>query len=310
MIRKAFAILCLCACAGCYTQFAMIPRNEAGIEPPDSVAGGDSAQSRIQDTVRVSNNQVCYWTRDLTGQPELRCDDANYGRDWYRYNSYPWWNRTDPYFFGSYNTYGWDEQCPAYYYYDNSCGSCRYYDGYSGHSSSWWWNSPGHGSSGSSSSSSANQLRSRNGRNEGIPTATQRARGSAVPMSKYGTTSEPLTNGSGISEKTSSTTSPSVRARNSRTEGIPTSGEAQTTQDRQKAEASAVQDLNKQTESARPQQQASQPVAQPEPQTAPASQPSPSSSTTSQPPSTSGQDNSSGSSSDGGSRGGRNQRGW
>lgn len=70
------------------------------------------------------------------------CEDADYGRDWYRYNYYPWWNRSDPYFYGSYNSYGWDETCPAYYYYDYSCGACRYYSGYEGPRNSWWWNSP------------------------------------------------------------------------------------------------------------------------------------------------------------------------
>ena len=168
MIRKAVAILCLCACAGCYTQFAMIPRNDAGIAPPDSAAAGDNAQSRIQDTVRVSNNQVCYWERDLSGQPELRCYDSYYGRDWYRYNYYPWWSRSDPYYYGSYNSYGWDEQCPAYYYYDYSCGACRYYRDYQGTSHSWWWNSPGsYGSSPGSTSTS--------------PSRPRRTRSSAVP---------------------------------------------------------------------------------------------------------------------------------
>jgi hypothetical protein len=150
MIRKAVAILCLCVCAGCYTQFAMIDRNDAGIAPSDTSAAGDSAQSRIQDTVRVSNNQVCYWTRDMWGRPELRCDDSYYGRDWYRYNNYPWWSRSDPYYYGSYNSYGWDEQCPAFYYYDYSCGACRYYRDYQGSARSWWWDSPSAGSSGGS----------------------------------------------------------------------------------------------------------------------------------------------------------------
>jgi hypothetical protein len=137
MKRNTVAVLCVFLFAGCYTQFAYV--NRAALEgvPPDS------ASAYIRDSVPANPNQVCYWTRDMWGRPQLVCEDADYGRDWYRYNYYPWWNRSDPYFYGSYNSYGWDERCPAYYYYDNSCGACRYYSGYTGGDhGSWWWNSP------------------------------------------------------------------------------------------------------------------------------------------------------------------------
>ena len=142
MKRNAAAVLCVFLFAGCYTQFAYV--NRAALEgvPPDSALPADSASAYIRDSVPANPNQVCYWTRDMWGRPQLVCEDADYGRDWYRYNYYPWWNRSDPYFYGSYNSYGWDERCPAYYYYDYSCGACRYYSGYEGTGNSWWWNSP------------------------------------------------------------------------------------------------------------------------------------------------------------------------
>jgi hypothetical protein len=202
MIRKALAILCLCACAGCYTQFAMIPRNDAGVAPPDSAAAGDSTQSRIQDTVRVSNNQVCYWTRDLTGQPELRCYDSYYGRDWYRYNYYPWWSRSDPYYYGSYNSYGWDQQCPAYYYYDYSCGACRYYRDYQGSSHSWWWNGSRSGGGGSSSAQPASPRRDRSSSLSSSPESRKSVGSSVLNKNISGTS--PTAPQTGLSEKPAS----------------------------------------------------------------------------------------------------------
>ena len=110
------------------------------------------------------------------GNPELRCDDADYGRDWYYYNDYPWWNRSDPYFYGSYNYGGWDQRCPAYYYYDHSSGDCRYYTGYSGNQDSWWWNS-----SSVSGESAAQASHPRRSRSAGVPSRTGN---SAVPLNK------------------------------------------------------------------------------------------------------------------------------
>ncbi len=113
MKRNAAAVLCVFLFAGCYTQFAYV--NRAALEgvPPDSALPADSASAYIRDSVPANPNQVCYWTRDMWGRPQLVCEDADYGRDWYRYNYYPWWNRSDPYFYGSYNSYGWDETLPG-----------------------------------------------------------------------------------------------------------------------------------------------------------------------------------------------------
>lgn len=308
MKRNAVAVLCVFLFAGCYTQFAYV--NRAAIEgmPPDSALPADSASAYIRDSVPANPNQVCYWTRDMWGRPQLVCEDADYGRDWYRYSEYPWWNRSDPYFFGSYNSYGWDHRCPAYYYYDNSCGACRYYSGYAGGDhGTWWWNSSGQGSPGSQSSSSK-QLRNRNGRTQGIPNASQRASGIAIPLSKPKAGSGSSSAGPGVGANAPSSTSPGQRVRNGRTEGIPTSGEVEASQERQRAEENAVREINNQAEAEK--QQASPPPAPQEQRTAPASQPAPSTNTAPPPSSTSGQDNSSSGSSGAGSRGGRNERGW
>jgi hypothetical protein len=185
MVRNNFAILAVFLLTGCYTEFAYISYNGAGDTPPDSIAPGDTANGRIPATVAANPNQVCYWTRDIMGQPELRCDDPDYGRDWYMYNDYPWWNRSDPYFYGSYNYGGRDQRCPAYYYYDNSCGACRYYTGYSGGEQNVWWRNSASGGS-SPSPQSAHPQRSRAGTapTAGAPlnksTSTQSAGGSSV----------------------------------------------------------------------------------------------------------------------------------
>jgi hypothetical protein len=177
MIRNVTVFLMAFLLTGCYTEFAYINNNVSGDTPPDSIAPGDTAYGRIPETVAADPNQVCYWTRDITGQPELRCDDPDYGRDWYMYNDYPWWNRSDPYFYGSYNYDGRDQRCPAYYYYDNTCGACRYYSGYSGgEQNSWWRNSSSGGSS--ASPQAPHQRRSRTG------TAPTTSGSAAVPLNK------------------------------------------------------------------------------------------------------------------------------
>jgi hypothetical protein len=71
----------------------------------------------------VKQNQNCYWTRNFFGEPELRCDNSMYAHDWYLYNDYPWWYRSDPYYYDN------SGRCPQYYYYDASCGCCQYWGG-------------------------------------------------------------------------------------------------------------------------------------------------------------------------------------
>lgn len=110
----------LVALAGCYTQLGMVRHEDIAPARPAT----DSTGERVEkvDTVRVTEREVCYWTRDLLGYPVLRCRESRYSRDWFLYNDVPWWYRHDPYF------YDYD-RCPRYYYYDRSCGCCRYYRG-------------------------------------------------------------------------------------------------------------------------------------------------------------------------------------
>jgi len=129
MIRNAAGVLCLLLFAGCYTQFAYVRSNADGDVPPDSAYAADGSGAYLRDTVPANPNQVCYWTRDILGRPELVCDDADYGRDWYRYSEYPWWNRSDPILW-LLQQFRVGPALPCYYYYDNSCGACRYYSGY------------------------------------------------------------------------------------------------------------------------------------------------------------------------------------
>jgi hypothetical protein len=71
------------------------------------------------DTIIQKENEVCVWERDLMGYPQLRCYKTNYPRSWMLYNNTPWWYRNDPFWY-DYN------RCPRYYYYDPSCGCCKY----------------------------------------------------------------------------------------------------------------------------------------------------------------------------------------
>jgi hypothetical protein len=109
---------------GCYTQFVMVDKTPP--QPAETVewvvdsATGDTVKVVKQvDTIQVKDQQTCVWERDLMGYPQLRCYDSFYPRDWFWYNNSPWWYRNDPYW------YDYD-RCPRFYYYDPSCGCCRY----------------------------------------------------------------------------------------------------------------------------------------------------------------------------------------
>ncbi|MGB7566337.1 MAG: hypothetical protein WBM07_00640 [Chitinivibrionales bacterium] len=125
MKKIVFTGLFLGILGGCYTQFSTL--DEKGPPPPkvtyeiDSATGDTVKVISPTDTIVRKENQTCYWTRNLWGEPELRCDNSFYSQDWYLYNDYPWWFNRDPYM---YDAYG---RCPQYYYYDESCRSCRYY---------------------------------------------------------------------------------------------------------------------------------------------------------------------------------------
>src|SRR5271157_5924794 len=125
MKKIVFTGLFLGILSGCYTQFSTL--DEKGPPPPkvtyeiDSATGDTVKVISQTDTVVRKENQTCYWTRNLWGEPELRCDNSYYSQDWYLYNDYPWWFNRDP---CMYDAYG---RCPQYYYYDETCRSCRYY---------------------------------------------------------------------------------------------------------------------------------------------------------------------------------------
>jgi len=119
---------------GCYTQFKLVDQTPppAAAAPQeewvvDSATGDTVKVIKQTDTIQENNSQTCVWERDLMGYPYLRCYDSFYPRDWFWYNNSPWWYRNDPYWY-DYN------RCPRYYFYDPSCGCCRYtgtsyYDG-------------------------------------------------------------------------------------------------------------------------------------------------------------------------------------
>lgn len=108
---------------GCYTQLAVVdtsPPPEESVEWVVDSATGDTVKViREVDTIETDDGRTCIWERDLMGYPRLRCYDSFYPRDWYYYNYSPWWYRNDPYWYDY-------RRCPRYYYYDRSCGCCRY----------------------------------------------------------------------------------------------------------------------------------------------------------------------------------------
>ena len=106
---------------GCYTRFATLEERSF---TPDGLAGAaDSTGSNVADsldTLKTADDETCVWERDLMGFPYLRCYKGYYPREWYRNNFSPWWYQTDAHLYDR-------RRCPAYYYYDRSCGCCRYY---------------------------------------------------------------------------------------------------------------------------------------------------------------------------------------
>lgn len=166
MKKIVFAGLFLGMLSGCYTQFSTLDEHR---QPPVSKvtyeidsATGDTVKVVSQiDTIIKKENQHCYWTRNLWGEPELRCDNSYYSQDWYVYNDYPWWYNRDPYM---YDAYG---RCPQYFYYDESCRSCRHYT-----DRDYYYRGSGYGGGAGSGPSSSNVA----GKN-----ITKRTRSSNVP---------------------------------------------------------------------------------------------------------------------------------
>ena len=149
--------------SGCYTQFSTldekIPPAPKVTYEIDSATGDTVKVYNRADTLVKAPNQTCYWTRNLWGEPELRCDNSYYSQDWYLYNDYPWWYNRDPYM---YDAYG---RCPQYYYYDGSCGRCRYYSDRGNYYNGSGWG----GGSGRTSSGAPSKSGSKHTRSSGVP---------------------------------------------------------------------------------------------------------------------------------------------
>lgn len=95
---------------GCYTRFATV----------ENVSPTPEQAEKAPDTLNPADDETCVWERDLMGFPYLRCYKGYYPADWYRYNFSPWWYHGDAHRYSG-------NRCPDYYYYDNTCGCCRYY---------------------------------------------------------------------------------------------------------------------------------------------------------------------------------------
>lgn len=110
---------------GCYTQFSTLEPpsapNATGANEADSVVVVSDTSKNV-DTIVTRDNQVCVWERDLLGYPHLRCFTSYFPQSYYNYNYSSWWDRDDPY---------WPDydRCPRYYFFDQSCGCCRYING-------------------------------------------------------------------------------------------------------------------------------------------------------------------------------------
>ena len=131
ILVRAAGTVGLAVLSGCYTQFALLeytqqPPPEKPVEIEVDSVTGDTTRTRIvrdTDTVTVieKEKQICYWTYNIWGEPELRCAETYFSYDWFRYQHSPWWHRS---YYGSQYDYG---RCPTYYYYDPGCGCCRHF---------------------------------------------------------------------------------------------------------------------------------------------------------------------------------------
>jgi hypothetical protein len=119
--RWFFIAAVLSIMTGCYTRFATL--EEQSVTPDGlAAAAGSTGKTGADslDTLKTADDETCVWERDLMGFPYLRCYKGYYPREWYRNNFSPWWYQTDAHLYDR-------GRCPAYYYYDKSCGCCRYY---------------------------------------------------------------------------------------------------------------------------------------------------------------------------------------
>jgi hypothetical protein len=119
--RLCFTAGVLGILTGCYTRFATV--EDRSVTPDGLAAAANStgkASADSLDTLKTADDETCVWERDLMGFPYLHCYKGYYPREWYRNNFSPWWYQTDAHLYDR-------GRCPAYYYFDKSCGCCRYY---------------------------------------------------------------------------------------------------------------------------------------------------------------------------------------
>ncbi|MCX7725559.1 MAG: hypothetical protein N2053_01790 [Chitinispirillaceae bacterium] len=125
-IKKFLLLISFILLSGCYTQLMVVEKREPPKEEVvweiDSATGDTVKVIKRVDTVKTKEREICVWRRDLLGYPYLYCYESYYPRDWFYYNYSPWWYRNDPFWYDYY-------RCPRFYYYDPSCGCCRYYSG-------------------------------------------------------------------------------------------------------------------------------------------------------------------------------------
>lgn len=167
-IKNLFVILLPMISIGCYTQLATLdysPPQQEVITEVDST--GDTVKIiREVDTIVSREKETCVWVRDYTGYPRLKCYSTYYPRAWITYSNTPWWYRNDP-FWHDY------DYCPRYYYYDPSCGCCRYIDNYR-----YPYRRGSYKGGGKSSSGGSSSYTPRSSRSKGVPGS-----GSAIPSS-------------------------------------------------------------------------------------------------------------------------------
>jgi hypothetical protein len=121
--------------AGCYTQFGTLENqypSRAAYEASqavdstvaDSTAPASQTAARTQSQVSQPQHEVCYWTRDWFGEPQLHCYTSYFAGDWDYYYNYPWWYDQSDFI-------GYNCHCPYHLFYHSDCHLCWQYCGYS-----------------------------------------------------------------------------------------------------------------------------------------------------------------------------------
>lgn len=240
MRLKNFIVVLLSALSfGCYTQLSTLdysPPQKEVVTEVDST--GDTVKIvREVDTIVSREKETCIWVRDYTGFPRLKCYSTYYPRSWITYSNTPWWYRNDP-FWHDY------DYCPRYYYYDPSCGCCRYMDTYR------YPYRRGKHKSGGSSSGGSSSYTPRSSRSRGVPSSS-----SASPSSGSSQTTGQLNKSSNENTKQERYTP----VRRGRGAGVPDPGAARPVET-QKSENRTGSVQSKKSDNVKPEQEQKQKV--------------------------------------------------